>query len=291
MSVSTILPTGQPPTISRAASVWRSLAGMVGVSGLLLVTLVIVFVRTRTGARYDHEMEWALGGPPWLFQNIEARLQQVSVARVGLACVVLAVIGLCRRRIDLAAGALVLVGGATITTQVLKNDLIYRLPGAIVRFAPSMPSGHATVGVSVSLAALLVLPAGWQRWSLPVGAAVGFFFGAGTVIGHWHHPSDVLAAIAVCLGWSALALATVVLMRTRRRIPRGQVSVMTRAATVWRTAVGIAFVSLLFLAWGAQPSVRDLRSLVLGLAAILPIAVGMAVLYTWVARTAARIES
>lgn len=264
---------------------------MIGASGLTLVALVMVLVRTRTGARYDHAMEWALGGPPWLFKNIEARLQQISVTNVALACVVLAVIGLTRRRIDLAVGALVLVGGATVTTQILKNYVIYRIPGTIIDVAPSLPSGHATVGVSISLALVLVLPGSWQRWTLPVLTAIGFFFGAGTVIGHWHHPSDVLAALAVCLGWSAFALATVVLMRSRNQAPRKKFSVLTRAAMVWRTGAGIGFISLLFLAWGAQPSVRDLRSLALGLTAVLAVAVGTAILYTWVARTAARIES
>lgn len=263
---------------------------MVGVSALTLVALVMVLVRTKSGARYDHDMEWALGGPPWLFHNIEAQLQQVSVIRVALACLVLIVIGVCRRRIDLAVGVLVLVGGATISTQILKNYVVYRIPGTIIDVAPSLPSGHATVGVSVSLALVLVLPAGWQRWTLPVFTAIGFFFGAGTIIGHWHHPSDVLAALAVCLGWAGLALSTVVLVANRRQTSCAPFSVLTRAATVWLTGAGVAFISLLFLAWGAQPSVRDMRSLVLGLTAVLAVGVGTAVLYTWVARTAARIE-
>lgn len=264
---------------------------MVAVAGLTLVALVMVMVRTRTGARYDHDMEWALGGPPWLFLHIEARLQQVSVTSVALACVVLALIGVCRRRIDLAVGALVLVGGATVTTQVLKNHVIYRIPGTIVDNVPSLPSGHATVGVSVSLALLLVLPARWQQWTLPTFTAVGFFFGVGTVIGHWHHPSDVIAALAVCLGWAALAMATVLLMGNWSDRPRVTFNALTRATTVWCTVVGIALVSLLLLAWGAQPSARDLRSLVLGLTAVSAVALGAAVVYTWVARTAARIES
>lgn len=253
-----------------------------------LALLVAVLVRTRTGARYDHDMEWALGGPPWLFYNIEARLQQISVTTVGVTGLLLAGIAVLRSRVGLAAGVLVLIGGATVSTQILKNDVIHALPG---NTANSLPSGHATVGVSLSLAALLALPVAWQRFSLPVCAAVGFFFGAGTVIGHWHHPSDVFAALAVCLAWTAVALVVVQAVESLRSARPHTVATTlpTRAGSFWSALGGIASTCLLFLAWGAQPSTGGLRDLTLGLTAVAAIAAGTLVVYTWVAQAAQRV--
>lgn len=261
---------------------------MLGVAVISFTALVLLMVRTRTGARYDHDMEWALGGPPWLFYNIERQLLQISVATTGIAGLLLAGVAVCRRRLGLALGILVLVGGATISTQILKYRVVHELPGNVVN---SMPSGHATVGISISLALLLALPAAWQRFVLPVSAAVGFFFGAGTVIGHWHHPGDVLGALAVCLAWSALGLATAVLVDRRigtNSRPRTMPISLTRSQTGWPVVAGIAVVSLLFLWWGARPSTGGARDLMLGLVAVGAIAAGTLLVYVWVARVAQR---
>lgn len=263
---------------------------MVAAAVVALIALVALLVRNRTGARYDYKMEFALGGPPWLFYNIEDRLQQVSVTSVAVAGVLVAAAALSRRRIGLAVGGLVLIGGATVSTQILKNHLIHELPGNV---ANSMPSGHATVGISISLAVLMVLPVAWQWCVLPVCAAAGFFFGAGTVVGHWHHPGDVLAALAVCLAWAGVALAvahTVDHGRLGRpsRTPDGAVRAIGPGLATWLVIGGIALVSCLFLAWGAQPTVHGLHDLVLGMAAVALIAAGTVIVYSWVSQVARR---
>lgn len=275
---------------SAALPVWATLAAMIGVAVAALVGFALVLVRTRTGSLYDHDAEWALGGPPWLFYNIEAQLQQISVTTVAVIGAVLAGIASVRRRLGLAAGILVLIGGATVSTQILKNYVIRGLPENLPN---SMPSGHATVGISLSLAALMVLPVAWQRFVLPVCAAIGFFFGAGTVIGHWHHPGDVLAALAVCLAWAAAGLAVAQLVGSRTTRGSQQVTTQSQgpgsSATRWLVLAGVAFVCLLFLAWGAQPSRYVLRDVVLGMTAVAAIAVCTLVVYTWVARVTQRI--
>jgi len=269
-------------------SVWGPIAGTLTVAVGVVAVLALVLVRTRTGSRYDHDAEWALGGPPWLFVNIEARLQQVSVTAVGTVGLLLAGVAVLRRRVGLAVGILVLVGGATVSTQVLKKYVIQALPGNLPN---SMPSGHATVGISLSLAALLALPVAWQRFVLPVCAAIGFFFGAGTVIGHWHHPGDVLAALAVCVAWAAVALGVAHVLDNRigGDPPQLTPAALSPAAARWLTLVGIALVCLLFLAWGAQPSRYVLRDITLGIGAVLAVAVGSLLVYARVARLAQRI--
>lgn len=283
-------PEGQQTSPRARTSPWRHAAVMVGAAIVVILVLVILLVRNRTGARYDHTMEMALGGPPWLFFNIEDRLQQVSVTTVGVAGVLVAAVALSRRRMGLAVGSLVLIGGATVTTQILKKFVIHELPGSTPN---SMPSGHATVGISISLAVLMVLPVAWQWCVLPASAAVGFFFGAGTVVGHWHHPGDVLAALAVCLAWAgvALALAHTVdhgpLARASRTSSHPVRAIGPGLAT-WLVIGGIALVSCLFLAWGAQPTVHGLRDLALGMTAVALIAVGTVIVYGWFSQVARR---
>ena len=284
-------PAGQQTPARPQTSPWRPAAAMVGVAVVALVALVALLVRTRTGARYDHDMEFALGGPPWLFYNIEERLQQVSVTTVGLAGVLIAAVALLRRRVGLAVGAVVLIGGATVTTQILKGLVIHELPGNV---ANSMPSGHATVGISISLAMLMALPVAWQWCVLPISAAVGFFFGAGTVVGHWHHPGDVLAALAVCLAWAGVAVAVAHtversgLSRVRRTEAAAPGRSIGAVTAVWLVVGGIALVSLLFLAWGAQPTVHGVRDLVLGITAIGLVAAGTVIVYGWVSQVVRR---
>ena len=283
-------PAGRQASPSPRISPWRPAAAMVGVAVVAIVALVMLLVRNRTGARYDHKMEFALGGPPWLFYNIEDRLQQVSVTSVAIAAVLAAAAALTRRKIGLAVGALVLIGGATVTTQILKKLVIHELPGNV---ANSMPSGHATVGVSISLAVLMVLPVAWQWCVLPVCAAAGFFFGAATVVGHWHHPGDVLAALAVCLAWAGIALAVAYTVEhgrlaLPRRTPVRPGRAIGPIVAAWLVIGGIALVSCLFLAWGAQPTVHGLRDLVLGLTAVGLTAAGTVAVYGWFSQVAQR---
>ncbi|MEO8851339.1 MAG: phosphatase PAP2 family protein [Allobranchiibius sp.] len=290
MSASTVKRPPQRLEQRGERSVWGPIAGMLALAVVSLALLALVLVRTRTGSRYDHDAEWALGGPPWLFYNIEARLRQVSVAAVGVVGLLLAGIAVLRRRVGLALGILVLIGGATVTTQLLKSQVIQALPGNLTN---SMPSGHATVGISLSLAALIALPVAWQLFVLPACAAIGFFFGAGTVIGHWHHPGDVLAALAVCLAWAAAALGVAHVIDNRRPArlrPAGPHRVgPDLALTLWLVLGGISLVCLLFLAWGAQPSRYVLRDVVLGMTAVFAIAAVSLLVYAWVARIAQRV--
>lgn len=265
---------------------------MIAVAVTALCVLVALLVRTHTGLRYEHDMEWALGGPPWLFQNIERRLQQISVTSLGIGALVVAGLAVLRRRLGLAIAVLVLVGGANVTTRVLKGHVIKSLPEA---YGTSMPSGHATVGVSLSLAVLLVLPVAWHRVTVAATTAVGFFFGAGTVVGHWHHPGDVLAALAVCVGWTGVALLVREVVDARGPVPERHPATATLQVVrpaAWRSlagsaVIGVALVAFLFLAWGAQPSTPGGRDLILGLTAMAAIALGTVAVYTWVARTAA----
>ena len=147
---------------------------------------------------------------------VSRTLDTVSVTSIFLATVALIVIALLRRRPLLAVGIGVLVLGANVTTQILKDvltrpDLL--TPHTLQNSIPAYPSGHSTVAMSLALALVLAVPA---RLRLPVGL-VGITYavlvGAATLTGAWHRPSDVLGAYLVTLGWAAAVCAWLVAPR------------------------------------------------------------------------------
>ena len=89
-------------------------------------------------------------------------LNAVSLASLVVATAAVAFVALVRRRIRLALVATVLVAGANLTCQVLKDYVIGRpdlgIAGTDIGAPNSMPSGHVTVAASISVAAVLVLP-------------------------------------------------------------------------------------------------------------------------------------
>ena len=91
----------------------------------------------------------------------------------------------------LALAAILVVGGANVTTQLFKAYW----PTSPHLWDNSLPSGHSTVAMSLSLAAILVAPSGARRWLVPFAAFGATFVGAGTIVGHWHRPADVWAAL------------------------------------------------------------------------------------------------
>ena len=109
-----------------------------------------------------------------------------------------------------AVGAVVLVAGACLTSQLIKVAaahpryqpiLLHQLPDT------AFPSGHATAAMSLALAAALVAP---SRWRLPTAIVGGSFVLAvslALMIQGWHFPSDVLAGLLISTTTSLLVLA------------------------------------------------------------------------------------
>ena len=82
--------------------------------------------------------------------------------------------------------------------------------------ATPCPSGHTTAAASVSAALLLVVPPRARPWAAVLGAGYTTATGISTLIGQWHRPSDVVAAVLVVLAWTAIACALVALTPARR---------------------------------------------------------------------------
>jgi membrane-associated phospholipid phosphatase len=174
-----------------------------------IVVVWEVFVATRTGQVIeDYAYDGALTGRTRLWTVAEPVLGVVSVSFVVLGTLAAILVALVRRRWLLAVQALVLVGGANLTTQVLKKIVLERpVFDSEMWWTNSLPSGHTTVAASVSVALLLAVPRLARPWVALFGAGYTAATGISTLVGQWHRPSDVVAAVLVVLFWGALACA------------------------------------------------------------------------------------
>jgi len=256
-----------------------ALSALVAVGGLGLVATAYVALRTSQGIRLDRAAADAVSSPALLLHRLYEGLSWVSVGSVGLSLLACVTLALVRRRFGLALGALVVIGGANLTTQILKYDLFPRLdlgPGP-----NSLPSGHATVALSIALAAVIVAPSDW-RSTVAIGvSATAALVGVALVLGRWHRPSDVIAAVFVCVGWAAVGLLTAALVSHRRPARAQGVSVHVGAL------IGAAMVGGLLVSWGVRPQ-PGLRDLGLGIISLGSIGLACAVSVAVVAHVADR---
>lgn len=182
-----------------------------------------VFVQTYTGQRVDQvAFEGARFGQGRLWRLAEPVLGVVSVPSIALVLLAAVLIASLRRRWELAIQVAVLMGGANLTTQVLKYVVLDRPAlGLTPGTTNTLPSGHTTAAASVSAALLFVVPPRARPWVAVLGAGYTAATGVSTLIGRWHRPSDVVAAILVVLAWSAVACALSAMSGPTRRLPRG----------------------------------------------------------------------
>ena len=201
----------------------------------------------------------------------------VSVPVMGAAGLVVALVAAARRRPTLAGRALGAVIGANVTTQILKDYILTRPNlGVTTGAGNSLPSGHTTVAVTLSLALIVVAPQWFRSPSAWIGWAWTSLMGVSVMMEGWHRPSDVITAVLIAGAW-ALALSPI------ERRPRHGAKV--QRVMVW-VSLGLIVIALLATGaamWGfsmsaASPGsgygfedflqVRPWRSRVLGVAAV-----------------------
>jgi membrane-associated phospholipid phosphatase len=128
-----------------------------------------------------------------------------------------------------AAAAVLLVGGAAITTYSLKIVLAHPryqpLLGSSSLAGDAFPSGHATTAMAMALAGVLVAPSRWRPAVSLAAVCYSLAVGVSAVIMGMHYPSDVLGGFLVAGSFGLLAVASV---RATDRRPK------ERNATSWR---------------------------------------------------------
>ncbi|MCL2089903.1 MAG: phosphatase PAP2 family protein [Micrococcales bacterium] len=186
---------------------WAAVAAVIaGLCVLGVWALWWVFVASPTGRWVDQlAMRGALYDSGRLpFAKLVLDPVSVVYGAVGLAVVVS--IAVLRRRWRLAVVGAVLLGAPVLTTQVLKLVLLTRPAlGDGLDGSNSLPSGHTTAAAATCAALLFVVGPRWRPVVAVLGAAYTVLTGWSTYVGQWHRPSDVLAAVAVVTGWSAVA--------------------------------------------------------------------------------------
>lgn len=178
------------------------------VSIAVLVVSIRVFVFSPATRMIDQA---AFLGSTYGRDEIEPYSRLVlSVVRVPFligATVVAVVIALARKAYGDAVRAVVVVIGANLTTQLLKEVIerpIDALPQAT--YGNSLPSGHTTVAASVAAILLIVAGRAWRPPVALLGAVYAGATGIATMTLGWHRPSDVVAAFAVVTAWAMLVL-------------------------------------------------------------------------------------
>jgi len=237
-----------------------------------------VFVTTESGQLVElAALRGAEYGQTQLWRVAERVLDIVSVGFIAAVILAAMLIAVLRRRWELALQVAVLMVGANVTTRLLKLEVFYRPElGVPESYGNTLPSGHTTAAASVSVALLLVVPPRVRPWAALLGAGYTTATGVSTLIGQWHRPSDVVAAILVVLAWGAVACALVALTRRRaatstgalRRVdedgnaPAGRRSLRLAVGVLLVTGAASAGVAVLSLSrtWqhlGAVPSRAD----------------------------------
>ncbi len=246
--------TGEPgPSLGRSqrSGVVASLAAT-GLGLAVTVVVYLVFVRTADGQRVDHAALGRVNAGKETNRQVAGLLNDLTI---GVAICVLAgcvVVALVRHQYEFAIAAVVLVGGANLTTQLAKHELLTR-PGVGYGASNSLPSGHTTLTVSLLMAVLLVLPALSRGVVVLVGSVAATVVGVGMVVAGWHRPSDVVAALGICLAWAGLVATALWLRPGATAAGRGSTY---RASALAGAVVAVA----LTYAYGVRPdgSWRDL---------------------------------
>ncbi|WP_237047971.1 phosphatase PAP2 family protein [Lentzea guizhouensis] len=135
-------------------------------------------------------------------------LGEITVYSLAAAVVAVALVGVLRRRWDLAIAAVGVIVAGQAVVQVLKRFVLPR--PALVEVTGdyahnSLPSGHTTIAMTVLFAAVIVVPYRWRGvmlfFVLPWAVGIGQY----TLTAKWHRLSDTLAADAIALSVAALA--------------------------------------------------------------------------------------
>lgn len=244
-------PVGEPSDLTEPVRRFVCSVRTMTFASLASFVLVLwVFTRTARAQVWDERGRMSTGASARAWVHIVDPLTYITIGSVATLLAAFVVIALARQRAGLALAAILVVGGANVTTQLLKAYW----PTSPHLWDNSLPSGHSTVAMSLSLAAILVAPSGARRWLVPFAAFGATFVGAGTIVGHWHRPADVWAAFLVCLLWSAGAIGLVLKLQLRRHTRDAQYALRPAAGVVGSMTAGLIFVGL-----GVRPLDADLK--------------------------------
>ena len=123
-------------------------------------------------------------------------------------------------------GALILIAGANLTTQLLKVVLEHARykaseHGIELPWADSFPSGHTTAAATIAVSLLFVVPTRHRLAAAVAGLLLTAAVGFSVIVLVWHYPSDVLGGLLVVATWAFAILAVLRFRAERERLAAG----------------------------------------------------------------------
>jgi PAP2 superfamily len=238
----------------RSRRLWRlAAAGAVG-----LVVAYLCLVRTRAGQRLDGTpLEHRFAVTDAAAERAQRLLDAISERSVVLCSAALVCVALACRRVALAVGVVVALGGSMAGSQVLKDHVLTRtdLGGFGGVAYNTFPSGHATVAMALALGLVMVAPARFGAAAVALAAVVGPTVGTAVLATGGHRPSDSVGAFLATVTWYAACAAVVTWFERRQRTATDA----GPSAPRWSLAVaslGAFVVLVVVLAWSVSGPAR-----------------------------------
>jgi membrane-associated phospholipid phosphatase len=167
-------------------------------------------------------------------------------------------IALLRRRPLMALLVPLIIGGANLTTQLLKPALadvrLIDVYGVGTIYPGSWPSGHATAAMSLALGLVLVVGPALRAAAALLGAGYAITVGYALVALGYHLPSDVLGGYLVAATFTLLGGAALAALEARR--PEGARAALAPALSPVPTAALVAGAAATAVIVGAMAVVR-----------------------------------
>jgi membrane-associated phospholipid phosphatase len=240
----------------------RGLLTLAVFSAGLFVAVYLVFVQTAWGQRLD---DAALAGrgrlPPPVIRGVLDLLATIDLGSLLVALVAIVALGSRRGHVRLAVAAGGVIVGATVSAEWLKRIILTR-PALLASPDPfgtgnSLPSGHATVAMSLAMALLFVASPGARRRIALIGGAYAVAIGAAAITAGWHRPSDVVAAYCLVTVWAAVTAAILIArpgglpgpQRARKSIAADGGDVSARGSVSLAAALAVLFALLVVFGW------------------------------------------
>lgn len=219
----------------------------------------VVFVRTRWGQELDDlAFEGRQAVSAATTRRTDRMLHAVTESSLFLLGGAIVLLALAQRRLRVAVVAGACMSMAVVTTEILKLYLLDRpyFGGVQGVMHNSYPSGHATIGMVLSLGLVMVAPPSWRRTATVVAALVATAFGTAVLASGWHRPSDSLGAAGVALAWFAAGHAVLLRMDVRRPSAREAADARDTPLSP-RLLIAAAVAVVAFVAYAAARSIGD----------------------------------
>jgi membrane-associated phospholipid phosphatase len=183
------------------------------VAAVSVLVFYVVFVRTHWGQEIDDiAFEGRAAVSAQATRRLERMLRTVTEVSLFVLGGAIVLVALAQRRIRLVFVVGACMSLAVVTTEVLKLQLLTRPTFSDVQGIAnnSYPSGHATIGMVLSLGLVMVSTSRWRRVATVLAALFATAFGSAVLATGWHRPSDSLGAYGVALAWFAAGHAVLV---------------------------------------------------------------------------------